>query len=423
MNSFKLVSLLLSIFVHSATVNCDSNDPDYKATIEELIESRGFNYEKHYIETKDGYILGVYRLINPFVDQSSRSKLKPIVLQHGFLGVGSDFLINAPGGNAVPCNNSTDNYSLSKLNSTENNNLGFLLGNLCYDVWISNSRGNGYSRNHTTLNPDIDGEFWKFSIDELIAYDTPAVIDYILNQTGFSSLGWIGHSQGTMIMFGLLSEKPEYSAKVKPFIALAPVFYVQHLKMILKFAAKIPFILSILKDKGGELADNIPIMTILDKLTCPKWDKVLCFRILYPILGYNLEQINKTRVDVYRNQKGSGSSLWNLVHFGQNVNSGDFHKFDFGKEENQRRYGQPKPPVYKLDDINSTSIALLYSKSDDLGDQKDVEKLIETLKVPLLRDHFIPLPSWNHFDFLYAKDSYQYVNSVVIGILSSLDWQ
>lgn len=153
MNSAKLFSLLL-IIVFSSNINCNKNDPDYEASLDKIIEHRGFNYEKHYIETKDGYILGVYRLINPFVDQSLRSKLKPIVLQHGFLGTGADFLINSPGGHVVPCNNSTDNYSSVDLNSTEKNNLGFFLANLCYDVWISNSRGNGYSRNHTTFNPD-----------------------------------------------------------------------------------------------------------------------------------------------------------------------------------------------------------------------------------------------------------------------------
>ncbi|XP_025016870.1 gastric triacylglycerol lipase isoform X4 [Tetranychus urticae] len=419
MNSFKLVSLLLSIFVHSATVNCDSNDPDYKATIEELIESRGFNYEKHYIETKDGYILGVYRLINPFVDQSSRSKLKPIVLQHGFLGVGSDFLINAPGGNAVPCNNSTDNYSLSKLNSTENNNLGFLLGNLCYDVWISNSRGNGYSRNHTTLNPDIDGEFWKFSIDELIAYDTPAVIDYILNQTGFSSLGWIGHSQGSMVMFGLLSERPEYSVKVKPFIALAPVFYVQHMKSFVRFAAKIPGILKLGRWVGGSFSASNLTYNIMKKVGCFSGRVELCDHTLFPFVGYDMGNTNTSRIEVYATKFGTTSSLWNLVHFGQNIKSGNFHKFDFGEAENERRYGQPIPPIYQLSKINSTSIAILHSKGDDLSDQEDVTQLIKDMQVPLLRNYLVPLPSWNHYDFLVAENCFQYINSVAIEILST----
>ncbi|XP_015786240.1 gastric triacylglycerol lipase-like [Tetranychus urticae] len=419
MDSFKIVSLLLSIFVLSATVNCDSNDPDYEATIDQLIESRGFNYEKHYIETKDGYILGVYRLINPFVDQSSRSKLKPIVLQHGFLGVGADFLINAPGGNAVPCNNSTDNSSLSKLNSTENNNLGFLLANLCYDVWISNSRGNGYSRNHTTLNPDKDAEFWKYTIDDLIAYDTPAVIDYILKQTGFSSLGWIGHSQGTMIMFGLLSEKPEYSAKVKPFIALAPVFYVQHMKKAFKYAAKIPGLLFLARTRGGEISKSSLVTNTIKKLACTTWNDEMCNALLYPFLGYDMDNVNVTRVPIYSTKIGSSTSLWNAVHFGQNINSGKFHKFDFGRFGNKRRYGQSKPPVYQLSKINSTSIALLYAKGDALSDPEDVSQLIKDIQVPLARDHCVPVPSWNHYDFLFSKDAYEYIYSIVTEILST----
>ncbi|XP_015786241.1 lipase member K isoform X5 [Tetranychus urticae] len=410
----KLLTLLLTCILLSVTVNCDTNGSNYTATIEQLIESRGFNYEKHYIETKDGYILGVYRLINPFVDQSSRSTLKPIVLQHGFLGVGSDFLINAPGGNAVPCNNSADNYFLSKLNSTENNNLGFLLANLCYDAWISNSRGNGYSRNHTTLNPDKDSEFWKFTIDELIAYDTPAVIDYVLNQTGFSSLGWIGHSQGSMVMFGLLSEKPEYSAKVEPFIALAPVFYVQHLDSSLKYLVKVPGLLWAARYLEGELSK--PKLLAAISYNCVTWIGEKCESLLNSFLGLSLANLNSYSDNI---ATSTSTSLWNLVHFGQNIKSGKFHKFDFGKAENERRYGQSIPPVYQLSKINSTSIALFYSKSDIFTDPEDVSQLIKDIQVPLIRDYCIDSPSWDHYDYLFAKDSYKYINSIITEILST----
>uniref|UniRef100_T1KEU1 Lipase n=1 Tax=Tetranychus urticae TaxID=32264 RepID=T1KEU1_TETUR len=362
------------------TVNCDTNGSNYTATIEQLIESRGFNYEKHYIETKDGYILGVYRLINPFVDQSSRSTLKPIVLQHGFLGVGSDFLINAP-------------------------------ANLCYDAWISNSRGNGYSRNHTTLNPDKDSEFWKFTIDELIAYDTPAVIDYVLNQTGFC---WIGHSQGSMVMFGLLSEKPEYSAKVEPFIALAPVFYVQHLDSSLKYLVKVPGLLWAARYLEGELSK--PKLLAAISYNCVTWIGEKCESLLNSFLGLSLANLNSYSDNI---ATSTSTSLWNLVHFGQNIKSGKFHKFDFGKAENERRYGQSIPPVYQLSKINSTSIALFYSKSDIFTDPEDVSQLIKDIQVPLIRDYCIDSPSWDHYDYLFAKDSYKYINSIITEILST----
>lgn len=63
---------------------------------------------------------------------------------------------------------------------------------------MGNARGNRYSRNHTYLQPNsttADGNFWDFSWHEIGYYDLPAMIDYILKETGFTKLGYIGHSQ------------------------------------------------------------------------------------------------------------------------------------------------------------------------------------------------------------------------------------
>lgn len=35
-----------------------------------------------------------------------------------------------------------------------------------YDAWLGNLRGNKYSRQHLTLDPDNDAEFWDFSYPE-----------------------------------------------------------------------------------------------------------------------------------------------------------------------------------------------------------------------------------------------------------------
>ena len=32
-----------------------------------------------------------------------------------------------------------------------------------YDVWLGNTRGNTYGRNHTSLDADTDDAFWDFT--------------------------------------------------------------------------------------------------------------------------------------------------------------------------------------------------------------------------------------------------------------------
>lgn len=53
------------------------------------------------------------------------------------------------------------------------------------------------------------------SVDEMIERDLPETLDFVLKRTGRQKLFFVGHSQGTSIMFGLLSLRPEYSEKVR----------------------------------------------------------------------------------------------------------------------------------------------------------------------------------------------------------------
>lgn len=63
-------------------------------------------------------------------------------------------------------------------------NLAYVLADAGYDVWLSNARGNTYSRQHIKKNPNIPySGFWNFSWYEHGIYDYPAVIDYVREQT------------------------------------------------------------------------------------------------------------------------------------------------------------------------------------------------------------------------------------------------
>ena len=59
-------------------------------------------------------------------------------------------------------------------------------------------------------------------------YDLPAMLEYALNISGQAQLFYIGHSQGTLTGFEAFSTNLKLAKKVKLFVALAPIFYLNH---------------------------------------------------------------------------------------------------------------------------------------------------------------------------------------------------
>jgi len=96
------------------------------------------------------------------------------------------------------------------------------LANQGYDVWVGNSRGNFYSS--PLINTRVKS-FWDFSFDEMAKYDLPAAFEYIFNLTQ-QKIHYIGHSQGTMIMFAALADGNNVvKSHLASYSALGPVAY------------------------------------------------------------------------------------------------------------------------------------------------------------------------------------------------------
>lgn len=54
-----------------------------------------------------------------------------------------------------------------------------------YDVWLMNTRGNTFSREHVALD-DSQPAYWRFTMDHFAMEDVPATVDYIRTVTGYS---------------------------------------------------------------------------------------------------------------------------------------------------------------------------------------------------------------------------------------------
>ena len=338
---------------------------------------------------------------------SAERKGKPVLLQHPLLGESANFIINSPAG------------FLNESTAVVGNNLGFELAKRGYDVWLGNVRGNVNGRKHKTMSPN-DSRFWLFSVDEHSAIDLPAMINYIKKETGSSKIDYVGHSQGTMIMFALLSRNPEYSQVVDRFIALGPVAYLGQVTSPLKYILNsFPF-RTYLSWFPGAFLPPFSILQPIARFICPKsLTGVFCTNFLFLVCGYS-DQLDKSRLPVIVAHAPAGTSKQNMLHYLQLVGSKKFRMFDHGRSKNMALYGNADPPDYDLSKINHQKMSLIWAENDMLADPADVLLLKKRLTVKLADDYMVPI-TWNHLDYLWARDAGKYVNEKVIQILSRPD--
>jgi pimeloyl-ACP methyl ester carboxylesterase len=137
--------------------------------------------------TEDGWRLGV-RHLRP--SNPDPGKL-PVILCHG-LGLNATFWTI------------TENHLASQLSARG------------YEVFLFDIRGSGENAQvrHEHVNRFMRGTFLRecgersWTVDDLVRYDVPAILDFVERETGHDRVNWVGHSLGGMLIFAYLELGP-----------------------------------------------------------------------------------------------------------------------------------------------------------------------------------------------------------------------
>jgi pimeloyl-ACP methyl ester carboxylesterase len=302
--------------------------------------------------------------------------------------------------------------------------LGYILADAGYDVWIGNMRGSRYSRAHVKYNPQHDEAFWDFSWDEMSHIDLPSMVYYILNVTQQTKIGYVGHSQGTMIAYAELGRPDsDLHNNISFWAALGPVAHVGHIESPMKYLST-PTIQKDLETfwhllfGRNEFLPSDGITKWLGEYACSRFiiDKVACDNIFLILFGPEKKNLNETRMQVFVSHVPDGTSVKNMIHIAQGVQSNLFQAYDYGSpEKNQEHYNQTTPPAYSIRPIKVPT-AIFYGGDDWLADPTDVMYIFDNIQNETLV-YKKYLPDYNHVDFIWGITANELVYADVLNLM------
>lgn len=175
-------------------------------------------------------------------------------------------------------------------------------------------------------------------------------------------------------MFYALSAREDFWAeRLNLFASLAPVTALQNTKSeLFKYVAPL----------GGSLKTVLAAVHVYEllgdsftsgamKIVCGFFEGICQFGEGF-LITQDPSLDDPDRFQVYMAHFPAGASVQSFVHFGQLITHKKLELFDWGKETNQKKYGQDTPPEVDLTKITGkVPLAMFVGTADDLGDTTD----------------------------------------------------
>jgi len=368
--------------------------PKYFLNTPEILAVEGFFPETHKVLTDDGYILSLTRIGGKGMGGP------PVLIMHGFIAGSNCWILRG-----------------------REHDLPTMLADAGYDVWLGDLRGNTNSRYHRSISPNKK-DFWNFSFHEHGIYDIPALVDKVLEKTGKDKLFYIGHSMGTTAFMVMTSMRPEYNEKIRASALLSPVAYMPNPKDMVGPLRITLYISRQIWDaaKQNGITELLPrsawLMNFIRRFCGDASTQDLCLDLAGMFYGEHRTNIDREHVGYALSALVSGASTKTFYHLTQLFSSGYFTMFNYGRFENMKRYGSPKPPAYNLSQITAP-VAVYFGYNDNLVSS---EAALQTAKeMPnVVRLKPISDPRFTHFDFLYGTNAKEVLYEDVIELFNSM---
>ncbi|CAH4038919.1 unnamed protein product [Pieris brassicae] len=367
------------------------SDGDTVFAFRSSIASYGYQIETHKVLTADGYILKLHKLTSRLPD-SFGIKRRIVLLHHGLFGCSMDWLLLGP-----------------------KDSLPFILLESGLEVWLANSRGNQFSKEHTSRSVN-SAEFWDFTFHEIGVYDLRAILEYLYDiKSAHADIVFLGYSLSSTALLILLSLLPQYNNMIKSAVLLAPLVFMNDIKGPLKDMSDIYYqnykSAMLIGRNQEELLQEDESLRSITQQYCNR-SKVL---LSNPLLCLKYGMTVMPKMNELLVNSTSGGSEKTLIHYLQMIQTKRFEMFDYGIENNSRAYGLSSPPEYPLKDI-SVPLHVFTSSADEMSTTNDINKLKSF--VPRINHTILKKSNFLHPHFILDRTAPEFLYKHILSIIN-----
>ncbi|XP_045479569.1 lipase member K-like [Harmonia axyridis] len=353
----------------------------------------GRKVETYEINTYDGYILTLFRII------ANQPNTAPVLLLPGMFMNAIAFV---------------DRGTKS---------LAYQFVDKGYDVWLLNWRGNKYSRQHIDLKT-YQSQYWKFSINELAIYDLPQALKTIKENNNQKVLA-VGFQMGNTAALIYNTLYPDEAQKyLSGIVSLSPTGAPINVGLLSKLMLySIPVMMKPLLQYfyHGE----VPAIYTNFRATvfCRNggvWFARFCDAFFMYSSGLDLKQQDPETLRVIIAQNKDSNSLMTFEQYYQMSMSRRFQQYDYGDGKNEVIYGSRTPPEYDLKKINVPQL-FFVGRNDKSGTLQDATVMYQKIPAEFQNEfHVIEYESFGQADFVQAKDINDFLHTHLMSSVMKL---